>query len=164
MKRIFLSILFIGITIATWAQNDVQPDYLKNPVVPEFRLLMQDSSTIFNTKDIPKGKPIVLIMFSPDCHHCEELTASIIKNIDKLKNTRIYMLTPMTISMIKPFYEKMELAKYKNILVGKDHEFFFPNYYKAYDIPFIAVYDKNKKFVKTLGQNSTAEDIAAATK
>ncbi len=164
MKRILFSLLLALCAVSAHAQTEGTPPYLKNPVIPAFKLLLTDSATIFNTASIPKGKPVLFIMFSPDCHHCEELTVNIIKNMDRLKNVRIYMLSPMSLSMIKNFYDVLKLAKYKNITVGKDHEFFFPNYYNAYDLPFMVVYDKNKKLVKALSRDASIDDIVNATK
>lgn len=151
-QRIFLlvtSLLFLS--SAAFAQDkkaDTLP-YLKYPKLPAFNLLLQDSATIFNTYNIPEGKPVLLYFFSPDCEHCELVLKSLLGKMDSLKAVQLYVFTPMSLSMLKPFAEKLHLKDYKNIkVVGKDYEFFFPMFYGAKYVPYLVVYDRKKQFVK----------------
>lgn len=165
MKRLLttLSLLFcLSLVVKAQNSNDTVPLYKQIPALPKFNLLMLDSQKIVNTGDIPSGKAIMLILFSPDCHHCEEMTDKIIANIKKLQHIRIVMLTPMSIAMTKEFYERKQLSKYRNIIVGKDYEFFFPKYYNAYDIPFVALYDRKKLLIQAFDQTATFEEIVDA--
>jgi hypothetical protein len=68
--------------------------------------------------------------------------------MDSLKGVQIYMFTPMSLSMLKPFAAQMKLKDYKNITVGKDYEYFFPAFYGANYVPYLVIYDRKKKFVK----------------
>ena len=163
MKQVF-TIILTALTIAGFAQAQFEAPYQKNPTLPAFNMLMLDSSEVFNSYNIPKGRPVILIMFSPDCNHCEQLTDSLIANMDKLKKARIYMVTPMPLSFIKDFYVKKKLAKYENVVLGKDYEFFFPKFYNAYDVPFIVVYDRKKALVNTFGQHATMKELIGAIK
>ncbi len=124
--------------------------YLKYPTLPAFNILETDSSTFFNTYDIPKGRPTALLFFDPDCGHCKATIRMITQNIDSVDNIDFYIFTARhDMQMIRDFAKKFKLAKYKNIkVIGMDEEFFFFSYYKVKFVPDIALYDDNKHFLK----------------
>lgn len=166
MKNTLLFLVFLLLISASssYAQGNAADSlpYIKYPTLPAFKLLMQDSETVFNTYAIPEGKPTLLMFFSPDCDHCQMVTDTLIKHIDELKDVQIYMLTPMSLTAIKGFYEKMGLKKFKNIVVAKDYEIFFPRFYKAYYVPFLVAYDRHKKYVKSFEGGGKFKDIREA--
>lgn len=141
-------------------KNDSLP-YLKYPTLPAFNIRLTDSFTIFNTYNIPKGRPTILILFSPDCKHCKLLTKRLLEGMDSLKNADFYMVTPVhSNTEIKKFYEEHHLADYKNIkVVGRDYEFFFHDFYHTRIVPDVALYDERKKFVKLFEGNTSVEEL-----
>ncbi len=163
MKYIVLTILISAFlfTTATAQDADTMP-YQKYGVLPTFEALTLDSNDIFNTYTIPEGRPIVVIYFSPDCDHCEDLTKEILEHIDEFKKTRIYMLTLMNLVKTKEFCDKLHLEDYKNIKVYKDFLFFGLKFYGFKAFPFAAVYDGDKKLVKGFPHKLTAELLAEA--
>jgi hypothetical protein len=140
--------------------------YRKYPTLPAFKILEMDSSTVFNTYDIPEGKPTVLMLFSPDCDHCKHLTEKLTSGMDSLKDVQIYMMTPVSsITELRDFYVKYHLADYKNIkIVGRDTDFFFFSFYGARFVPYLALYDKHKKLIKTLDTNISVKEIYELTR
>lgn len=167
MKKIFLLAAVLcalvnmpaSAQIHKTAEDTVVYAYQKNPKLPAFRVLELDSSTIFNTYNIPSGKPVAIIYFGPECEHCQRFTESMLKSIDSLKDFRIYMFTFAPLSQLKTFYEKYHLADYKNIMMGKDYEFFFPSFFGARFVPYIAIYDKHKMFSKKFEGTATVTQI-----
>ena len=163
MYRIILILLLIG-TFNAHAQENVEKKdstssisivkdtlpYLKYPTIPAFNILAIDSVTIFNTYNIPKGQPIALMFFDPDCKHCKATTKLLTENMDSVKNIQFYLFSARhDMSMIREFYNKYHLANYDNIkIVGMDTEFFFFSYYKVKFVPDIALYDGDKKLLK----------------
>ena len=133
--------------------------YQKYPGLPAFNLLLQDSATVFNTYNIPEGRPTILMFFSPDCDHCQKTTEAIMEKIDSLQGVNIVFLTPMSLGLLRPFASKMLLNDRKNITVGKDYEFFFYRFYGANFVPYIAIYDRKKKFVKMWEGRVKIEDL-----
>ena len=131
------------------AQKEEMAPYLKYPRLPAFNIMLPDSSTIFNTYNIPKGKPIAILFFDPDCKHCRSFTESLVKGMDSVKNVRFYMVTfNHNFGNLRDFYKNYELDKYKNIeSVGRDYEFFVMSYYSAKHLPTLALYDGDKKLV-----------------
>ncbi len=131
------------------ARDSMQlPAYERFPTLPPFKILLQDSATIFNTYHIKKGKPTVLFFFSPDCEHCEMVTDSLLKYMPRMREADFYMFTFMPLSELRPFVKRHHLDELKNVVLGKDYEFFFPMYYKATTVPWLVVYDRQKHLVK----------------
>src|SRR5437868_5566537 len=101
--RKYLSLLFIcAFSYSVFGQQKVADSfpYQKYPIMPAFEILMLDSAMVINTFNIPKGKSTVLMYFSPDCNHCEMVTDSILAHITLFKDTRIFLFSPMQLSMI----------------------------------------------------------------
>lgn len=131
------------------ARDSMQlPAYIRFPKLPPFNILLQDSSTVFNTYNVEEGKPTILFFFSPDCDHCQMITDSLVKYMPEMKKADFYMFTFMPLSMLRPFAEQHGLNSLKNVTVGKDYDFFFPMYYKAETVPWLVVYDRKKRLVK----------------
>lgn len=179
MKKIsFLLLLFIMLgnivmaqdTSATQSSANSEPPedslpYKKYPTLPAFKILEMDSTTIFNTYNIPKGKPTVLMLFSPDCDHCQHLTEKLTKGMDSLKDIQFYMVTPVSsMTELREFYNKNHLADYKNIaVVGRDYQFFFFSFYGARFVPYLAIYDKHKKLIKAMDSNLSVKELYELT-
>jgi len=170
MKRIFLALL-VGIfcfSFSAMAQQEPVKDttlpYKKYPTLPAFSILMMDSVKQFNTYNIPEGKPTMLVMFSPECDHCQRFVKDMMANMDSLNNVQIYMITFLTLPSLRAFYAKNEWKKYKNITAGKDHKYFFMDFYKPKSVPFIIVYDKHKKLVTSFEGNVKITELIAATR
>lgn len=114
--------------------------------IPSFNLLQIDSTTIFNTKNIKAGKPIVLIYFSPDCEHCQEETAGILKSMDSLKNVQFYFITEDPLERLKVFYKYYHIDRYSNIFLGQDYQpFFRKNLNQKGITPYLLIYNHNRK-------------------
>ncbi len=153
MKKLFACLAFCLLSITAQAQLSARdsmqlPAYQRFPTLPAFNLLLQDSATEFNTYNIKEGRPTVLFFFSPDCEHCQMTTDSLMKHMDEMKSADFYMFTFMPLALLRPFAEKRHLNDYKNITLGKDYQFFFPDFYKATTVPYLVVYDRKKRLVK----------------
>jgi thiol-disulfide isomerase/thioredoxin len=129
------------------------------PPLPPFKLLLLDSSSQLNTNDIPKGKPSVLIFFSPDCDHCQRQTESIVKNMDSLHNVNLFFITVDAFDRMKLFNEVYKLSRYANIVVGRDYTFFFPYHFKNAQPPYNAIYDSHKRLEVVLPSETNAHEL-----
>ena len=172
MGRVLQSVLLLFISVTfTFAQEakkttdttaaDTLRPYQKYPVLPAFNILEMDSSTIFNTYNIPAGKPIALMLFSPDCKHCKRTIKALQSGMDSIKNIQFYLVTSThSMTEIKEFYASHHLADYKNIhVVGRDYEFFYFTYYGTKFVPDIALYDEHKKLVKLIEGETNASEV-----
>lgn len=143
------------------AQNDsasAQPAYLQYPL-PQFSILLTDSATWYTKADLPKKKKILVMLFSPDCEHCKHETVLIKKNIKQFGSTQILMITTLPFDKMVAFYKDFELQKFSNITVGRDTKFFFSNYFKIHYLPFLALYDKKYKLLKTFEGSPKWEEL-----
>lgn len=145
----------------TVSPTDTLEPYQKYPTLPAFNILMRDSTTIFNTYNIPDGKPTAILFFDPDCKHCKHTIHMLLKGMDSVKNIQFYMITAThSMTNLRTFYDERHLAEYPNIkTVGRDYEFFFFGHYHAKVVPDIALYDEHKKLVKLIQGEFTASAI-----
>lgn len=146
-----LSVILILIGILGCSGNaTVMITGMEGKPLPTFTLLLMDSLSRLNMNSIPKGKPVVLFLFSPNCPYCRAQTNELIANIESFKDVRLYMLSSASFGLIQDYYRYYQIAKYSNITLGRDYENYFGNYYKAMGVPFIAIYDKDKRLKQAL--------------
>jgi thioredoxin-related protein len=149
MKSLLLFLIFISITASASASTDSIPVHLKGLKIPDFKLLLVDSVTNFYTENLDPEKNTLIMMFSPDCDHCQHQTEDIIKNIEAFSNTQIVMNTVLPFSQMKQFYETYQLQRFKNIIMGRDVLFFFSPYFRARFTPYLALYNKKGELLYT---------------
>lgn len=160
MKKSALVLIGFIFSLTLFSQVDSTPIYKRFPFFPPVKLLLPDSSTF--TKDIlPKKQPVLLIVFSPMCEHCQHETEELIKNIDKFEKITIVMATMMPFDSMMNFRNHYSLAKYKNIIVGQDTKFFLPPYYDIHNLPFLAFYDKKGNFISIFEGNLPMDKVLA---
>lgn len=166
MKKTAILLFLFSISLQLQAKefNDSIPGHLKNLPFPDFKILLIDSSTNFYTSNLSKKKNIFLISFSPECDHCKLLTEEIISNIKQFNGTQIVMFTTFPFEKMKQFYTEMNIAKYKNIVMGRDVLFFFPRYYHNQSLPGVAVYNQKRKFIDFFDGTLTIEDLTSLIK
>ena len=164
-KLLFLAFLvgyLATITNAQTAPPPAEPPYLKDRAMPDFKIMRMDSS-FFNTKDIPKGKNSLIVIFSPDCHHCQEFIKVLLAGIDALKskNIEIYLVSPIrNPGPLRNFYSEFHIDAYPDIKVtGQDTEFFVMDFFGVRMFPTAVLYDRQKKLVKEFGRETTLKDI-----
>ncbi|MEI3798236.1 MULTISPECIES: TlpA family protein disulfide reductase [unclassified Chitinophaga] len=114
-------------------------------LLPNIELLLPDSSTIINIASIPSGKPTVLFYFGPYCEYCQLEMIEIVSNMRHMENIQFYLISPYHILDIRRFIDAYHLGKYPNITIGVDFKFKFGEYYKAKNIPYLAIYNSDKK-------------------
>ena len=160
MKKIILFLLFAA-TIKCFGQTESEAPYKRFPTLPPLNLLLVDSTTKFSEKDIPKNHPVFIILFSPDCDHCQKETEELIDNIDKFKKIEIVMATMLPFDKMKTFYEFNHLERFKNITVGKDIQFILPTFYRIKNLPYLAFYNKKGKLIDTFEGSLPIPKVAA---
>ena len=113
MKKIFLlpALLFFGFSL--FAQEDsTAPVYQRFPTIPQFTVYKAPDSTAFSRDDLQKRKPVVFMVFSPDCEHCQHETELLLADIKKFKGAQIVMVTYLPYDEMMAFYKHYDLAKY----------------------------------------------------
>ncbi len=146
----------------TNATAEKTPAYILNPSIPDFTVYTTPDSTAFTQKDLKKNQPTLLMIFSPECGHCQNETREIVKDIDHFKNTQILMVTWLPYSELVSFYKMFKLADYPQITVAYDKKDFFLPYYEVQMYPKLVVYDKKGKYVNSFSGNIQLEDVLKA--
>lgn len=128
--------------------------------LPPFRMSMANGKQ-FKAEDLPLGKPILLIYFSPDCDHCEKMAKEFFKQKEKFKNASVVMMTYLPVDKVVKFVNDYGVAKQANIFVGTEGAtFFVRDYFKIKELPFAALYTKRGDFVISYERNIALKELA----
>ena len=162
MKKIFALPVLLFLSIVAFSQEDsTLPVYQRFPTVPQFTVFKAPDSTSFTRNDLKKNKPVVFMIFSPDCEHCQHETEKLLANIDKFKHAQIVMITYLPYNEMIAFYKNYKIANYPQITMARDTKFFFPVFFKVRNLPSIYVYDKKGNFKKNF-EGSVDTDLISA--
>jgi thioredoxin-related protein len=161
-KLLFILSLFLVSRLGfsqTNASNNVTPAYISNPSIPDFALYKAPDSTEFTNEDLHKRKPTLIMIFSPECGHCQHATTLLLQNISHFKNAQILMTTWLPYSEMLAFYKNYKIGDYPQITLAWDKKDFFLPYYQVQSYPGIVIYDKKGKYVKSFSGNVNMKDI-----
>lgn len=147
-----------------FSQADTSLLYLRFPIVPSFRLVNIADSSIFTKQELKKKKATVIMVFSPDCEHCQDETRELTAKIKLFKKAQIVMVSPLDFSYLRKFYDEYGIGSYSNITMGRDPSYFLGTFYKVRSFPSVFVYDKKGNFVDSFVGQHPVEEIAAAIK
>ena len=132
---------------------------IKAQSFPEFTIRLTNGKVVSSTQ-VSLNKPTVIIVFSPDCGHCQVLIDGIFKHINSFKNASIILATFVQEKDIVAFEKKYQTAKYANITVGTDMPvFFLQKYYQLTSTPFTVLYDKNRKLIASYKSEHITDDL-----
>lgn len=150
MKNTLLFFVLLFFLVPGFAQSDSArlPPYQLYPGLPPVQILLSDSSTMYTKAQIPNNKPVLFMIFSPDCSHCQHETEELIAHIDELKNVQIVMITYHPLYMMNEFITNYGLSKYSNIVVGKDIYYITNGFFDIHNIPYLAMYNKKGKLIE----------------
>ncbi|MEP6926220.1 MAG: redoxin domain-containing protein [Ginsengibacter sp.] len=163
MKKSFFLIACLFIWVTAFSQEDsVAPVYLRFPTIPQFTVYKAPDSTAFSRDNLQKKKPVVFMIFSPDCEHCQHETEALLANIDKFKNTQIVMITYLPYNEMMKFYKDYKIADYPQVTMARDTKFFFPVFFKVTNLPSIFVYDKKGNFKKNFEGSVKIDSLSEA--
>ena len=93
-----------------------QDIYSQTGKVPPFKMIRADGK-LFRAHDLPIGKPIIIIYFSPDCEECQKFTEALLNRIDDYWNASIAMVTYLPVAKVNEFVSIYNLNFYTNIFV-----------------------------------------------
>jgi hypothetical protein len=141
---------------------DPSAPYLKDKNIPNFSLTSIDGKEITNKDLSTKYKYTCIIIFSPDCSHCEHEAAEIDKNADKFKNVLFIWDSYREMDQIKKFATKYNLAGKPNMIIGRDGAYTIPTFFRPRMTPFVALYE-NGNFVRVWEQGVEPSELIKIT-
>jgi thiol-disulfide isomerase/thioredoxin len=116
--------------------------------VPPFRMVQADGK-VFKAENLPFGKPIIIIYFSPDCDDCQLFISELLARINDFRKVSIAMITYLSVESVSNFVAKSKLSNYSNIYVGTEENYLLvKNYYNIEQFPFVTLYNKNGDLIK----------------
>jgi len=154
MKKILLPLIcLLAAPLAFCQTNTAASDtfaYTRQGL-PEFTVYTAPDSTAFTTREVAKKRPLLVMLFSPECGHCQHVAKEILQHLDgnRKSRTRILMFTWLPFNTLVSFRKDYKIADYPQITLGYDSKFFFVPYYHVTTFPKLIVYDRNGKFVKS---------------
>ena len=148
----FLFILFLAaLSLGAAAQTvPAEPAYKRMPTVPALQLLLGDSATRYTKTNLPKGKPVFIMLFSPDCSHCQKTAEELITYKEALKDIHLVMATMHTLTQMNEFVQKYGLTQLPNLTVGKDYLYILSGFYDIKHLPYMAFYNKKGNLISTI--------------
>jgi len=145
MKKILIFI-FVLTGFSAFSQADTTAPYLRTRSLPNFSLLTIDSVE-FRQNILDGTKNTIIMLFNPECEHCQEQLEVLLSMPEVLQTTQIVLSSIETHEKNRVFYNKFHLEKYPSVYLGKDHKYFFGGYFRPKTIPVLAFYDKQKQFL-----------------
>jgi thiol-disulfide isomerase/thioredoxin len=153
-----LSVLFLTQLQAQAPVVDPNAPYLKDNKIPAFSITGIDGKEITN-KQLPKYKFTCIIIFSPDCPHCEKEAAEIIKYAEKFKNVLFIWDSYRDMEAIKKFAVKYNIVNQPNMVIGRDPSYTIPTFFRPRMTPFMALYLKGA-LLKVYEQGADVFELA----
>ena len=148
MKKWMLLALAGCFSIPLLAQVDsTTPPYKKFPTLPPLQILLGDSTTRFTKENLPAKKPVLLMLFSPECSHCQQEAEALRAHKEDIKNIQVVMVTFHPLWQMNEFVNNYKLNDLDNVVVGKDIHLILPSFYAIHNLPFHALYDKKGKLI-----------------
>jgi peroxiredoxin len=124
--------------------------------LPALDLQMRDGSKI-SAKNLP-GK-VALILFFPDCDHCQREAAQIQKNIAGFKDYTLYFISSAPFEEINHFATTYQLHNYKNVVFARTEAQNVINAFGPIETPTIYLYDKSGKLIETFSGEVAIEVV-----
>ena len=157
LLSVFIVSLFATMTLSAQENIDPNAPFLKDKNIPKFTLNLTTGKS-FNSTQIPKSKYTCIIIFSPDCSHCQDEATELTKNADKFKSVFFIWNSYKEMADIKAFATKYGLDKQSNVVIGKDPEFSIPVFFRPRMTPFVALYEKGQ-FLKVFEQGVKVPEL-----
>lgn len=161
MKKFFFLISFFLIGVATFAQDSLAI-YKRFPTVPPFKIINVQDSSFFKKDDLDKKKITMLIIFSPDCDHCQHVTKDLLTNAALFKKVQVVMAAFAPYEMVSKFYNDYGIAQHSNITMGVDQGYFLGSFYSIKSFPSVFLYNKKGTLIKAFEGLMPFSSIAAS--
>jgi len=124
--------------------------------LPALQIQLNDGSNV-SVKTLP-GK-IALILFFPDCDHCQREAAQIQKHIAGFKDYTLYFISSAPFEEINHFASTYQLQNYKNVVFARTEAKNVLNAFGPIETPTIYLYDKNGKLIETFSGEVAIEVV-----
>lgn len=165
-KNSYRGFLILGLLLTTLActSREKQPDLQKQTAedqvndLPDFTLTMEDGSRL-PVKAL-KGN-VILILFQPDCDHCQREAQDIKEFLKKFEKYTLYFIAAAPMTEIKAFASTYGLTNQANIRFGATD---VPTVIKSFGsipAPSVFIYNGGKQKAAFKGETEIGQIIRA---
>lgn len=152
-KKIISVIIFFFCFAFVFAQA-------KKTGIAPFKITLANGKT-FTYKQLKPNTATVLIYFSPTCDHCKEFTKELLTHQKELLNKQIVMVGYEPVAEVKKFDSIYHVSSKPNFKIGTEgYTFIVQKYYGIQRFPFVAMYNKQMKLVKTVPFVTEPEEVS----
>lgn len=163
MKKYCLLAIIVIAGITGFAQMDSTAPYFKEKHIPAFNLLSADS-VLFTQNVLEKDKYTIIMLFNPECEHCQKETEMLLSMPELPQLVQIVMISVETMQKNKLFYDKYKLQQYPFIHFGRDFKYFCLSYFNPGTVPILVFYDKKGQLLSLKQGNVKKEEILEVLK
>jgi thioredoxin-related protein len=115
--------------------------------LPPFSMTLSNGQ-YFNAAQLPKGKPVLLMYFDPECDHCHTLMNAFFKRPADFRSAEVLIVTFKPLNEVQAFVKAYQTHRYPNIKVGTEGTtYYLRNYYRMQNTPFVALYNRGGSLI-----------------
>jgi thiol-disulfide isomerase/thioredoxin len=105
----------------------------------------------FTDQDLPKDKPILLVLFNPMCDHCQKVAKAITDNKQRFNDVSILFVCGMNLlEEIPNFITQSAIVDFPNFKVCASNEEYTAQIFESKGIPQIMMYSKDRVLQKIM--------------
>lgn len=155
---------FLGLAFCIMNIIGIQAQAVQKPAqkgIPPFNIQLANGQH-FQSSDLSKDQPLMLIYFDPSCDHCHAFINELLKKINLFRDVQIVMITYVPLDQVKSYLAGSELSKQPGIKVGTEGSTFVVRYF--YDIvqfPYVALHRKDGILMSTYERNIPDPEVLA---
>lgn len=126
----------------------------KGAPIPPFRIHKVEGST-FTNQDLVKGKPVMILIFSPQCDHCTHVIDSLKNVADQFKTTQLIAVAEERHKeYMQPFLAQTKMNAFPLFRqTGTNQGELIAAVYTNKILPQVIVYDEQHRLVRILDGN-----------
>ncbi len=113
--------------------------------LPAINLQLVDGNTI-DLRSV--NQPTVLVMFQPDCDHCQREAVQIRENLEAFRAYNVYFISSATPSEVTEFADKYELSGKDRVWFGTTGVEDVLNNFGPIPAPSVFIYDEDGRLVR----------------
>ena len=161
MLRIFSVILILHLVLSGCSAKKDDTTNAAAPVVNEYPdlILTLTSGKKISTKTL-KGNNVI-ILFQPDCDHCQHEAVEIEQRLEEFKDYTLYFISSSPIEQITAFAKNFKLNDKDNVKFALTTNEGVLTYYGPVPTPSIYVYSEGKLRTSFNGQTDVENIIKA---
>ncbi|MDO4783044.1 MAG: TlpA family protein disulfide reductase [Capnocytophaga felis] len=115
-------------------------------ILPAFSFTDLEGNT-FTNSDLKENVATIFVYFNSECDYCLHEAQSIRENLLQFDGTQFVFVSFEPVENIKKFAQEQQFLGVENITFVQDASFVFAQKFDANSIPYLLIYNKDKKLI-----------------